>query len=223
MDLPGRGKWWDVVSTSGTAEELHSRPIPPHCERLVWSHRVERPALVLGSTQPDKHITLDASSKAEVLRRRSGGGAVLVQTYDTWIDVLIGSDDQLWDDDVGKAFGWIGDVWARAFRSLDVNAAVHTGGLENREAGKIVCFAGLGPGEVSDSNGIKLLGLSQRRTRNVARFQCLVPYRSPISHTTDLLDPQWIPEGVDGDTLIGAVLDPSVLTTAFLTELARLP
>ena len=222
MDLPGRGKWWEVVSTVGTAEELHSRPIPPHCERLVWSHRVERPALVLGSTQPDEHIAIDASAKAEVVRRRSGGGAVLVQTYDTWIDVLIGSDDRLWDDDVGKAFEWLGQVWERTFQSMNVPALAHTGGLENREAGKVVCFAGLGPGEVSDADGIKLLGLSQRRTRTVARFQCLVPYRSPLSHTTELLDPEAIPEGVDPQTLIGATLDPSALTSAFLTELARL-
>lgn len=222
MDLPGRGRWWEVVSTAGTAAELHGRPIPLHCDRLVWCHRVERPALVLGSTQPDQHVAPDASTKAEVVRRRSGGGAVLVQTYDTWIDVLIGADDRLWDNDVGKAFGWIGGVWERTFQSLDVEAVVHTGGLENRDAGKVVCFAGFGPGEVSDSNRIKLLGLSQRRTRTVARFQCLVPYRSPLSHTTDLLDPGCIPEGVDPETLIGAVLDPAVLTTAFLTELARL-
>jgi lipoate-protein ligase A len=37
----------------------------------------------------------------------------------------------------------------------------------------LVCFAGLGPGEVS-AGGRKLVGISQRRTRAAARFQCAV-------------------------------------------------
>jgi lipoate-protein ligase A len=35
----------------------------------------------------------------------------------------------------------------------------------------VVCFAGLGPGEVS-VNGRKVVGISQRRSRQGARFQC---------------------------------------------------
>jgi hypothetical protein len=40
-----------------------------------------------------------------------------------------------------------------------------------------VCFAGRGPGEVITADGRKLLGLSQRRTRNWIRLQCLVHRR----------------------------------------------
>ncbi len=221
--LTGRGKWWEVVSTVGTAADLHHRPMPPTCERLVWSHRVEGPALVLGSTQPTDIVGSDTTEKAEIVTRRSGGGAVLVQSYDTWIDVLIGEDDELWNHDVGRAFGWLGEVWERTLRSLGVEAQRHEGGLQNRDEGRVVCFAGLGPGEVTDADGIKIVGLSQRRTRNVARFQCLVPYRSPLSHTIDLLDPSVVPESIDPETPIGAALDASVLTTQFLSELARLP
>jgi hypothetical protein len=39
-----------------------------------------------------------------------------------------------------------------------------------------VCFAGLGPGEVT-RNGAKVVGISQRRTRHAARFQCAVLHR----------------------------------------------
>ncbi len=39
-----------------------------------------------------------------------------------------------------------------------------------------MCFAGMGPGEVA-SAGAKLVGLSQRRTREFARFQCTVHHR----------------------------------------------
>ena len=39
-----------------------------------------------------------------------------------------------------------------------------------------VCFGGLGPGEVT-VDGHKLVGISQRRTRDGARFQCVVHRR----------------------------------------------
>jgi lipoate-protein ligase A len=211
-----------VVSSTGSAADLHGRPIPDEVDRLVWSHRVDGPALVLGSTQPDDVVNRDASDMVEIVRRRSGGGAVLVQTYDTWLDVLIGRRDRLWDDDVGKAFAWVGQVWQRALAALGVDCSVHSGRLQNREAGRVVCFAGIGPGEIIDAEGIKVLGLSQRRTRDVARFQCLVPYLSPLSHTTDLLDPSAVPSGFNHDATIGVAIDPSVVTTAFLAELARL-
>jgi hypothetical protein len=145
-----------------------------------------------------------------------------VRPHDVWIDVLIGSGDQLWDDDVGRAFHWLGDVWRRAFRSLGTASTMHQGALQNRDAGRTVCFAGLGPGELVDERGVKLLGLSQRRTRNVARFQCLVPYLSRLIETTAYLSPEAV-LGVDSDPEIGSTLDPNVLTTTFLTELARLP
>jgi hypothetical protein len=39
-----------------------------------------------------------------------------------------------------------------------------------------VCFAGIGPGEVLDGQA-KLVGVSQRRTRRHARFQCALHRR----------------------------------------------
>ncbi len=220
--MPGRGRWWDVISSVGTAADLHNRPIPTSCQRLVWSHRVSEPAIVIGSAQPASDLDSARTRDIEVARRRSGGGAVLLRPTDTWIDVLIGRDDELWDDDVGRAFHWLGGVWERTFRSLGTQSTMHQGALENRDAGQHVCFAGLGPGELLDQRGVKLLGLSQRRTRDVARFQCLVPYRSRLNQTTVYLTPEVV-SGLDGETEIGSTLDPSVLTTAFLTELARLP
>ena len=37
----------------------------------------------------------------------------------------------------------------------------------------LVCFAGIGPGEVL-LDGVKLVGISQRRSRPGSRFQCAV-------------------------------------------------
>ena len=38
----------------------------------------------------------------------------------------------------------------------------------------LICFAGKGPGEVFAADGSKIVGISQRRTRDWARFQCVV-------------------------------------------------
>ena len=54
---------------------------------------------------------------------------------------------------------------------------------------ELVCFAGIAPGEVL-LDGVKLVGLSQRRTRRGARFQCAVNRR------------------FDGDLLIELLADP---------------
>jgi len=133
---------------------------------------VDRPTLVLGSTQPDDvvdHLAVRAAG-VEVTRRRSGGGAVWLEPDGTsWVDVLVPRGDPLWDDDVGRAVHWLGEAWAGA---IGPAAEVHTGGMVcSAEAGR-ACFAGLGPGEVT-IEGRKAVGISQRRTRAGARFQCV--------------------------------------------------
>jgi ABC-type uncharacterized transport system fused permease/ATPase subunit len=50
---------------------------------------------------------------------------------------------------------------------------VHTAGLVRTRWSPLVCFAGLGPGVVV-VGGRKLVGLSQRRSRAGARFQCVL-------------------------------------------------
>ncbi len=106
-----------------------------------------------------------------VVERPSGGGAVLLRPDDLWIDLVITPDDPLWDDDVRRAAHWVGEVWAAA---IGGDALVHRGGMARTEYADRVCFAGLGPGEVTAGlDGPKLVGVSQRRTRAAARFQCL--------------------------------------------------
>jgi lipoate-protein ligase A len=153
--------------------ELHRREPPTDGRRHAWFVRPVRPALVLGSTQPAAHVDEDALAEAgiELVRRRSGGGAVLVEAGDlVWVDLLVGRDDPLWYDDVGRAAHWVGRLWAAVLAELGVEADVHTGGLERGPYGERVCFAGLGAGELT-VDGRKVVGVSQRRTRDVARFQ----------------------------------------------------
>ena len=133
------------------------------------------PALVLGSTQRDDDVDR-ARAEAEdlpVVRRRTGGGVVLVRPGElVWVDVDLPSGDPLWDADVGVAFEWLGQVWAAAAADLGAPApSAHRGRMDGGQWGRLVCFAGLGPGEVTVA-GRKLVGLAQRRTRAMARFQC---------------------------------------------------
>ena len=166
---------WDLRRQRGDAHGFHQRDLPTGDARELWWFEVERPTLVLGSTQRDDVVdraAVDAGG-VEVVRRRSGGAAVLlVPGETTWIDLVIPRHDPLWDDDVGRATHWVGETWQAALDMLGVRGAtVHLGGLERRPWSELVCFAGLGPGEVL-VGAAKVVGIAQRRTRAGARFQC---------------------------------------------------
>ncbi len=161
---------WVVERSAGSAAAFHARPMPEVVSRSVWIHEVSAPALVLGSSQrPD--IVDDATiGSIEVVRRRSGGGSVLLIPGEVvWLDVLIPTGDPLWSDDVSHASHWLGDVWVAALGHGDM----HRGPMVRTRWSSLVCFAGLGPGEMT-VDGRKLVGISQRRTRAGARFQCAV-------------------------------------------------
>lgn len=141
------------------------------------------PALVLGSTQlrqPGELAALEQRGRRsgfEVVRRRSGGGAVWLDAESqVWADVFIARDDPLWLDDVGRAFWWLGEVWVDALAQCGVSsAAIHRGGLCTTRWSRQVCFAGLGSGEVTlpvPGPGPKVVGIAQRRTSEGALFQC---------------------------------------------------
>ena len=131
----------------------------------MWVLEVTEPAVVLGSTQPDSVLVPGTPA----VRRRSGGGAVLVEPGAlVWVDVLVPAGDPLWEVDVGRAFAWLGATWMAA---VGYGARAHAGPLITTPWSRLVCFAGLGPGEVT-VDGAKVVGMAQRRTRAGALFQC---------------------------------------------------
>lgn len=170
---------WSVETLVGDAAVFHRRDPPEPVRRAVWVLTVGRPALVLGSTQPESDVDAAAAARlgVEVVRRRSGGGAVLLDPGSVvWVDAVVPRGDELWEDDVGRAFGWLGRTWSAALADLGVargTISVHEGGLVRAPLSPVVCFAGLGPGEVT-VDGAKAVGISQRRTRGVTRLQSSV-------------------------------------------------
>lgn len=169
------GAPWTVERAAGRAGELFdvAADSPAPARRAVRVLTVAADALVLGSTQS---VPAVPTAGLDVVRRRSGGGAVLLEPGgQVWVDVFIPRDDLHWDDDVARAFLWLGDVWVAALEAVGVDGlAVHHGGLCTTQWSRAVCFAGLGTGEVTIDER-KVVGLSQRRTRAGALFQCAVP------------------------------------------------
>jgi lipoate-protein ligase A len=161
---------WDVRRVSGSPADIHSLGFPDPARRLVRRADATSAAVVLGSTQPEPPAQDDG---LPVVRRRSGGGAVhVVPGGLVWVDLVVPRGDALWDDDVGRAFDWLGDAWARALDASGIDATVHHGALCTTPWSRQVCFAGVGRGEVLLGDGRKVVGIAQRRTRAGALFQC---------------------------------------------------
>lgn len=223
---------------AGSAGEFHAADLLAATnEPTVFLAAVAEPALVLGSAQSLGAADADACRRhgVEIVVRRSGGGAVLVEPGALeWFDVIVpesalaalpGFERSRFADVVGS-MTWIGERIAAALDDLGAaptvgGVAVYDGKLEVSPLTRAVCFAGLGAGEVvAGPERHKLVGISQRRTRNGARFQCAVHVRWNPTLTVELLADDL---GVTVEALPAvAELDPVVaaeLPAALATQL----
>lgn len=215
---------WQIERFRGSAADFHARVIPEVPTRQVWVFEVARPAIALGSAQPVAHLDEVACARqgVEIVRRRSGGGAVLLMPDEiVWIDVILPVGDRLWHDDISRAGWWLAEVWAAASEQLTnlSSIEVHRSGMVTTEWSSHVCFAGLGPGEVT-AGGEKLIGVSQRRTRAAARFQTAVHRRWDAVGTCGLLsDPRPEPAALAPVAVIDRPID--VIVDAFVEALTH--
>ncbi|HEX2564137.1 MAG TPA: hypothetical protein VHK25_09485 [Acidimicrobiales bacterium] len=224
--MTGPPSGWELRRLTGRAADLHAEPLPEAPGRAVWVLDATAPALVLGSTQSERLVDGDAAAAAgiDVARRRSGGGVVLVLPGETaWVDVVLPAGDPLWDDDIARAAHWVGRAWQSALAELGVEPTqVHEGPLACGPLGRLVCFATVGAGEVTLPGGDeprKVVGISQRRTRAAARFQCAAYRRWDPDPLARLLRLDHEGRRAITDAAIGTGRDPAALVGAFLRQL----
>ena len=122
--------------------------------------------VVLGSSQPSDLVIAEVMT----VRRRGGGGAVLIAPTETvWIDLWVPAMSPLAESDVRHALLKAGAAFKTALEGAGAE------GLEIIETaqsgrGPAICFDALGYGELA-LEGAKLLGLSAWRCRQGLLFQ----------------------------------------------------
>lgn len=191
--------------------------------RAVYMIEAPGESIVLGSRQSTDVLDLVACADRGVMvaTRRSGGGIVhLPEDAYVWIDIVIDRDDPLWTDDVRASMQWLGSAWRDALIDLGVGGCrVHDGPLSGGPLGDLVCFAGVGPGEVVNAYGAKIVGIAQRRSRDRARFQCLVLRRWEPGKFVDLLADKHVDVAELGRRVQVADMDAATIRAALIRAL----
>jgi lipoate-protein ligase A len=191
-----------IHTFSGSAKTFHDRNPEFDSGIEIVVCEVERPALVLGSRQDPEILDLACGVEQgwDVVRRRSGGTLVhLIPGEVVWVDLLLAASHPAFTSDLRASMLWMGYQWLAVFEALGqpvspVTATTNSvssgaavsgvievfGGAVERSAwADLLCFGGLGPGEVT-LGGAKLVGVSQRRTRSGAWFQMAVHRRFEV-------------------------------------------
>lgn len=177
---------WAFHHWHGAASDFHAMSLG--FSRSLWWCSVDTPAVILGSTQSRTDVNEDLARQLgiAVVQRRSGGGIVYVHPNDSlWLDVTIPQGDRVWTDDVSTSMMWLGEVLVEAL-SPWLSTVEYRGVFDVGRDGRTVCFASTSPGEVFAGTS-KVVGISQRRTRDGARFQCVMYTRWNPTEWTQLL------------------------------------
>ena len=211
---------WNSHVWHGSAAQFHSLDLD--AQRAVWCCVVSAPALILGSTQNESDINPEQAMAhgVDIVRRRSGGGVVYVHPdASIWCDITIPRDDLLWTDDVSTSMLWLGEVFVEAL-SPWLATSVYRNEFLVGDDGRTVCFASTSPGEVFAGSS-KVVGISQRRTRQGARFQCVVYRQWNPEQWVDCLASPDLAQRVGRLPVAPVDVTPEQLMTSLVTVLSR--
>lgn len=150
---------------------------------------VTPPALVLGSAQPET----DAATVIDVVKRGTGGGAVLCDAGTLLIDLAVPAGHRLAPEDVTDAYRPLGETIQAALAGLGVDCRTvtveeaRTMDEARKAAARRACWAGLSPYELVLGDGRKLVGLAQRRRRGAVLHQIAIPVTTRPATVADHL------------------------------------
>ena len=162
---------------------------------------------VLGSAQSLE----DADTELAVVRRGTGGGAVLCDAGVLLIDLAVPAGHALAPADVTDAYRPLGELLVAVLGGLGVATRTVTVeearvmDEERRLAARRACWAGVSPHEVVLPDGRKLVGLAQRRRGGVVLHQVAIPVTTPPARVADHL-------------VGGTALAPHLAATACLAD-----
>lgn len=153
----------------------------------IWWHSTDERALLLGAGQEVPGVRNTAA-----VRRQAGGTAVLVGPGVLGLDVMLPAGHRLAPPDIVETYGWLGEAWAAALRTLAVDAHLVTI-AEARAAARdplttAACFGSLSPYEVTVA-GRKLVGLAQVRRGNGTLLQAGIHQRFDADGLASALSP----------------------------------
>lgn len=175
---------WVVKKSKGSVADRHLT-LPTFESRQIIIHEIDKPTMVFGTAQ--KNMSLSADIECEYVSRKSGGGAVFLEPDEVlWVDFVIPRKDPLWCNDIGQSSVWLGELWVEAMKEIGVQGTVHHEETRKNKLSSLICFAGLTTGEVTVL-GKKTIGISQRRTREGAWFQCAALFSWSAKKMVDLL------------------------------------
>lgn len=202
-------------------EELYDYNVLRRVEEpTMFVVRLEKPTLVLGSSQSTDLLDVEKITDFEIRRRRGGGGIVLLQPDDIWIDWWIPVGDERWSPDVHVSSIAAGTWWKEALEAqLTKSVSIHEGALEGDLEHRVVCFAGKGPGELF-IDGKKTVGVTQWRVRE-GIFLSSVIHAKDSSEVVSVLreTPLGLAQSIEHHTTGSIGLeDPEVL----ISDLARI-
>ncbi len=215
---------WRFNEQLGTADQLHNMAAPLGGGFTAALNQIATDALVLGSSQTTDLIDQKRANddSIEIAKRRTGGGIVFIdKRQDAWLDIYVPSDAPFLSPKIENSFDWLGLIWLEALKATAPEVGFRL--LKSKPtnpaslAGSL-CFNSMGFGEIALGPS-KVVGISQRRSRDYSKFQCLYCPSGGLTRVSKYLTskPSLISAQHDVDLLPSA----SAVVEVFMDQLHR--